>query len=142
MPTAFRNIERAREELAQLHGEFLQLEKRVNSVRESLGRAITDLFGTDRPAFPALQEAALAARIAEVVLSRLPVSSLAPTARKEYIREREAAQYMGVSVSALRSWRLFRSKNGPPFSRLGKMVLYPVKELEDHMRAGLVPRRS
>jgi uncharacterized coiled-coil DUF342 family protein len=35
MPTAFRNIERAREELAQLHGKLLQLGKRVNSVRES-----------------------------------------------------------------------------------------------------------
>jgi hypothetical protein len=31
MPTAFRNIERAREELGQLHRELLQLEKRVDS---------------------------------------------------------------------------------------------------------------
>jgi hypothetical protein len=53
MTTAFRNIERARGELTQLHGELLQLEKRVNSVRESLGRAITELFGTDRQAFTA-----------------------------------------------------------------------------------------
>jgi hypothetical protein len=59
MPTTFRNIERAKQELAQLHGELLQLEKRVNSVRESLGKAIRELFGTDRQAFPALQEAVL-----------------------------------------------------------------------------------
>jgi hypothetical protein len=32
MTTTFRNIERARGELTQLHGELLQLEKRVNSV--------------------------------------------------------------------------------------------------------------
>jgi len=51
------------------------LEKRVNSVRESLRKAITDLFGTDRQAFPALQEAGLVARIAEVVVSRLPAPS-------------------------------------------------------------------
>ena len=75
MTTEFRNMERAREELALLHGELLQLEKRVNSVRESLGKAITELFGTDRQAFPALQEAALAARIAEAVVSRLPIPS-------------------------------------------------------------------
>ena len=31
----FRNIERASEGLAQLHGDLLQLERRVNSVRES-----------------------------------------------------------------------------------------------------------
>ena len=70
MATLFRNIERAREELAQLHGELLQLEKRVDSLRESLGKAITELFGTDRQAFPALQEAELVARVAEAVVLR------------------------------------------------------------------------
>lgn len=80
MPTAFRNIEQAREELTELDRELLQLEKRVDSLRESLGKAITELFGTDRQASPALQEAALAARIAEVVVSRLPVSSQVPAA--------------------------------------------------------------
>lgn len=142
MPTPCRNIERAREELAQLHGELLQLEKRVNSVRESLGKAMTELFGTDRPAFPALQEAALAARIAEAVVSRLAVPAQSATARKQYVREREAAEYMGVKVSTLRAWRLLRSKHGPPFTRVGRMVLYPMAELENHMREGMVPRRS
>jgi len=142
MDIAFRNIERTKEDLAKLHVELLQLEKRVNSVRESLERAITDLFGSDLPAFPALQEAALATRIAEVVLSRLSVPSQAPAIRKQYVREREAAEYMGVSVSALRSWRMSRSKSGPPFTRVGKMVMYPMSNLEEHMRAGLVPRRG
>ncbi len=142
MPATFRNIERATKELAQLHGELLQLEMRVNSVCESLQKAITDLFGTDRQAFPALQEAALAARVAEVVVARLSVLAQVPTARKQYVREREAAEYIGVSVSALRSWRLRRSKAGPPFTRVGRMVMYSMTELEDHMRAGLVPRRG
>jgi hypothetical protein len=92
MTITFRNLERAKEELAKLHGELLQLEKRVNSVRDSLGKAITELFGTDRQAFPALEEAALAARIAEAVVSRLPSSSQVQTDRKQYVREREAAE--------------------------------------------------
>jgi len=142
MPTPCRNIERAREELTQLHGELLQLEKRVNLVQESLGKGITEMFGTDRQPFPALQEAALAARIAEWVVSRLPIPSQIPTARKQYVREQEAAEYMGVKVSTLRAWRLVRSKNGPPFTRVGRMVMYSVTELEGHMRAGLVLRRG
>jgi len=142
MPTTFRNIERAREELAQLHTELLRLEQRVNSVRESLGKAITELFGTDRQAFPALQEAALAARVAEAVVSRLPAPSQVPAARKQFVREREAADYMGVKVATLRAWRLRRSETGPPFARLGKMVLYPVAELEKHMTDRLVPCRD
>ncbi len=142
MSAAFRNIERAKDELAQLHGELLQLENRVNSVRESLGKTITELFGTDRQAFPALQEAALAARVAEAVVSRLPIQTPTPRVRKQYIREREAAEYMGVKVATLRAWRLLRSKNGPPFTRVGRMVMYPMAELEDHMRSGLVPRRG
>ena len=142
MPTAFRNIEQAKEEVAQLHGEIRQLEKRVDTLRESLGKTITELFGSDRPAFPALQDAALAAKIAELVVSRLPTPSQSATARKQYVREREAAEYMGVKVSTLRAWRLLRSKNGPPFTRVGRMVMYSMTELEDHMRAGLVPRRG
>jgi len=141
MPTAFRNIERAREEVAQLHRDLQQLENRMHSVRESLRSAITELFGTDHESFPALNEAVVAGRIAELVVSRLPISSPAPTARRQYIREREAAEYMGVKVSTLRSWRLLRSKHGPPFTRVGRMVMYPVAGLEEHMRAGMVPRR-
>jgi len=99
MATAFRNIERAREDLAQLHAELLQLERRVNSVRESLGKAITELFRTDRHGFPVLQEAALAARVAEAVVSRLPVPSTTPGDRKEYVTDHEAAAYMGMSVA-------------------------------------------
>jgi hypothetical protein len=142
MSTAIRNIERAKDELTQLHGELLQLEKRFNSVRDSLGKAITELFGTDRQAFPALQEATLAARVAEAVVSRLPVSSQGVPARKQFVREREAAENMGVSVATLRRWRTLRSKSGPAFTRLGRMVMYSMTELEDHMRAGLVPRRG
>ncbi len=83
------------------------------------------------------QEASLASRIAEVVLSGLSVQSQVSTARN--IREREAAKYLGVSVSAMRAWRM-RSQ-GPQFIRLGKMVLYPIKELEAYVKAAVVPQR-
>jgi hypothetical protein len=142
MGAAFRNIERAREEVTQLHAVLLQLESRVDSVRESLGNAMTELFGPNREAFPALQEGALVARIVEAVAARLPLPPQAPSDRRQYVREREAAAYMGVSVAALRRWRLLRSKNGPPFTRVGRMVLYPMAELESHLKAGLVPPRD
>jgi predicted DNA-binding transcriptional regulator AlpA len=142
MTMVFRNIERARKEVAQLHGELLRLENGVNLVRESLGKAITELFGTDRQAFPALRESALAARVAEAVLSRLPDHAQDATARKRFVREREAASYMGISVATLRRWRTLRSKTGPAFTRLGRMVMYSMTTLEDHMRAGVVPHRS
>jgi hypothetical protein len=142
MTMTLRNIERAKEELAELHRELLRLEKRVNSVRESVGKVITELFGTDRQAFPAFQEAALAARIAETVVSRLPGLSQVSTDRKQYVREREAADYMGVKVATLRAWRMLRSPSGPPFTRVGRMVMYQMAALEDHMKAGMVSRRG
>jgi len=142
MGTGFRNLERAKGELTEMHREILQLEKRVDTLRESLRKAIAELFGTDSQAFPALQEAALVARIAEAVVALLPVSPQSPSIRKQYVRERDAAEYMGVKVSTLRAWRLLRSKHGPPFTRVGRMVMYPVAELENLMRAGLVPRRG
>jgi len=43
--------------------------------------------------------------------------------------KREAADYMGVKVATLRAWRLLRSKNGPLFVRVGRMMMYPVTEL-------------
>jgi hypothetical protein len=114
----------------------------VNSLRESLGKAITELFGTDRQAFRALEEAALAARVAEAVVSRLSIPSRAPTVQKQYVREREAAAYMGISVATLRRWRTLGSNRGPAFARVGRMIMYSIPELENHMRAGLVPSRG
>jgi uncharacterized coiled-coil DUF342 family protein len=58
MATAFRSIERPKEELAQIHAEIVQWETRVDALHQSLSKAIAELFGTDCKAFPALQEAA------------------------------------------------------------------------------------
>src|SRR5208282_790121 len=63
--------------------------------------------------------------------------------RPEAVRQGAGSSRVhGVKVATLRAWRMRRSKIGPPFTRLGKMVLYPMTELENHMRAYLVPRRD
>jgi hypothetical protein len=142
MGTSFHKIERAKEELTQLHREFSQLEKRMSSLHESMGRAIKELFGPDRQAYPALEEEVFAARVAEAVVSRLPIPSQVSATRKQYVREKEAAAFMGTSVATLRRWRMLGSNHGPAFTRIGRMVMYPMAELEDHMKAGLVLRRG
>lgn len=107
-----------------------------------MGRAIKELFGPDRPAYPALEEEALAARVAEAVVSRLPIPSQISATRKQYVREKGAAAFMGISVATLRRWRILGSNRGPSFIRIGRMVMYPMAELEEHMKAGLVLRRG
>jgi hypothetical protein len=49
---------------------------------------------------------------------------------------------MGVKVATLRAWRLLRSKKGPPFTRVGRTVMYSMAALEEHVRAGLRPYRD
>ena len=50
-----------------------------------------------------------------------------------YIREKEAALMLGLSVFTLQSWRSKGSSCCPPFSKVGGMVMYSVKELEQYM---------
>jgi helix-turn-helix protein len=61
---------------------------------------------------------------------------------RQYVREPEAAAYMGVKVATWRARRLLRSKKGPPFTRVGRMVMYLMAALEEHIRAGLIPYRD
>jgi predicted DNA-binding transcriptional regulator AlpA len=60
---------------------------------------------------------------------------------KRYVREKEAAKYLGVSAATLRSWKSKRSPSGPPVTRMGKMVMYSVKELERYMEERTVEGR-
>jgi hypothetical protein len=135
------NVGKARDQLACLHAELLQLESNIRRVRELVQNDITQSSESSQHALLTSDEDALVARIAENVVARQAARPEAQRLRKRYVREREAAEYLGVSVAALRSWRLFRSQNGPPFTRLGKMVLYPVTELEKHMADRIVPPR-
>jgi predicted site-specific integrase-resolvase len=45
----------------------------------------------------------------------------------------EAAAFLGVSVKTLRSWRSTGSASGLPVTRMGRLVMYPLKELERYM---------
>jgi predicted DNA-binding transcriptional regulator AlpA len=142
MSTAFREIEQAKGELAQVRAELIQLEKHLDRLHESVRKASVNLFGPDQQAFSRLDEVALASKISQILLSRISVITPNPSSRKQYIREREAAEYMGVKVSTLRAWRIRRSSSGPPFLHIGRMVLYPIKALEEHMQQRILPRRS
>lgn len=52
------------------------------------------------------------------------------------IDERQAAQYLGLSVSTLQQWR-FRCK-GPDYLKFGKAVRYRVADLEAFAEAHVV----
>jgi predicted DNA-binding transcriptional regulator AlpA len=137
MTTRLPDIRRATEELDELRRELRGLEKRIDALTAWLQKAKAELPEVENRSFSVVQEAAIASRIADAVLSSLQTAPQISTPRN--IREREAAKYLGVSVSALRAWRM-RSK-GPRFIHLGRMVLYPVKELDAYVKAAWVPRR-
>jgi predicted DNA-binding transcriptional regulator AlpA len=50
-----------------------------------------------------------------------------------YVREKEAATFLGVSVSTLQDWRSRMTGGGPPVTKVGGMVMYSMKGLEEYM---------
>jgi hypothetical protein len=124
----------AREELIQIQEEFTRLQKRIEVVRDCVTDSLVRFFGEQRPAFTGLNEEELIERIAGSVVARIDSTPKPPAqAEKRYVREKEAAAFLGVSASTLRSWRGKRRTLGLPVTRVGKMVLYSVKELERYM---------
>ena len=124
----------AREELMQIQEEFTRLQKRIETVRDSVADSLVRLFGEERPAFAGLQEEAFIEKIAARVVARLGTTPKSQAqGDKRYVRDIEAAKYLGVSAVTLRSWRSKRSPSGPPVTRMGKMVMYSVKGLEQFM---------
>lgn len=53
------------------------------------------------------------------------------------LNEVEAAQFLGVTVHALRAWR-WRKKDGPTYLKLGSCVRYRLRDLEAHLESHLV----
>lgn len=49
------------------------------------------------------------------------------------LREREAADAIGVAVKTLRNWRYMTPIKGPRPSRIGRTVVYPVAEIERYL---------
>jgi predicted DNA-binding transcriptional regulator AlpA len=55
---------------------------------------------------------------------------------KSVLREREAAEMLGVSTAALRRWR--RERRGPAYIRMERCVGYRVSDLEAFLDSGTV----
>lgn len=53
------------------------------------------------------------------------------------LNEQEAAEFLRVTVHALRAWR-WRKKGGPPYAKLGSCVRYRLRDLEAHMESHIV----
>ncbi len=130
-----RSLTDAREELVQIQEEFTQLQKSIEAVRDCVTDSLVRFFGEQRPAFTGLQEEELIEKIVGGVVARIGTSPPKPKAEAEpqYLREHAAAKLLGVSASALRSWRGKGRTLGPPVTRVGRMVLYSVAELQRFM---------
>lgn len=141
MRRAPRSLSDAREELVQIEQEFTRLQKRIEAVRDCVTDSLARFFGEQRPAFIGLREEELIERIAGGVVTRL---SNAPksqsSAENKYVSDKKAAHFLGVSAHTLRAWRSRKPTSGPPVTRIGKMVLYSVKELERYMEQRTVGR--
>src|ERR1017187_5236973 len=142
MRTTPRRLADARKELLEIQQEFVRLQKRIDAVRGCVTDSLTRIFGEERPAIAALAEEELIERIAGRVAARL---GALPAAKKQidnrYVREKEAAAFLGVSVFSLRSWRSRGEPCSPPVTRMGKMVMYSMKGLEQFMEQRTVEGR-
>jgi predicted DNA-binding transcriptional regulator AlpA len=121
-------------ECARLRIELVEFEKRVKELQVSLHNIEWEVHSNNCQS-PLHREDRLVTRIEEVLARIAGAGSDSWRDRMRYAREGEVAKYIGVSVSTLRSWRTKRSKNGPPYTRLGRLVMYPIAELDEHMKA-------
>lgn len=137
-----RSLKDVREELVQIQDAFTQLQKRIEAVQESVTGSIVLLFGERGPAFTGLREEELIEKIAARVVARLGAAPRPQTQGGErYVRDVEAAAFLGVSVFTLRSWRSRGEPCGPPVTRMGKMVMYSMKGLEQFMEQRTLEQR-
>ena len=121
---------------------FTRLQKRIEAVRDCVTDSLTHIFGEERPAIAALAEEELIERLAGRVAARLGTLPTAETQiDNRYIREKEAAAFLGVSVSTLQGWRSRGEPCSPPFSKVGGMVMYSMKALEEYMEMRTITRR-
>ena len=134
MRRASRSLTDVRGELVQIQEEFTRLQKRIEAARDSVADALTRIFGEQRPAMAALAEEGFIERIAGRVTARLDGACKASLSTANgYVNDVGAAKFLGVSAYTLRAWRSKKSPLCPPVTRLGKMVMYSIKELERFM---------
>jgi hypothetical protein len=141
MRRTLRDLADARRELLEMEQEFVRLQKRISAVRDCVADSLTRIFGEKRPALAALAEEELIEKLAGRVAARI---GSAPAAKRDignrYIREKEAAAFLGVSVFSLRSWRS-RGTVGPSWTKVGGMVMYSQEELEHFMDERTIGKR-
>jgi hypothetical protein len=106
MRRTLRDLADARKELLEIQQEFGRLQKRIDAVRDCVTDSLTRIFGEERPAIAALAEEEFIETLAGRVAARF---GTLPAAKKQidnrYVREKEAAAFLGISVFTLQSWR-------------------------------------
>ena len=142
MRRTLRDLADARKELLEIQQEFGRLQKRIDAVRDCVTDSLTRIFGEEHPAIAALAEEELIEKLAGRVAVRI---GSVPAAKKDignrYIREKEAAAFLGVSVFTLQGWRSRGTGGGPRVTKVGGMVMYSMKELEVYMEMRTIERR-
>jgi hypothetical protein len=134
MRTTLRSLADVRQELVQIEQEFTRIKKRIEAVRDCVTDSLVRFFGEQRPTLTGLKEEELIEKIAGSVVARLAnTPKPQPSAENKYVSDKRAAHFLGVSAHTLRAWRSRKPSSGPPVTRIGKMVLYSVKELEKYM---------
>ncbi len=142
MRRTLRDLADARKELLDIQQEFVRLQKRIDAVRDCVTDSLTRIFGDERPAITALAEEELIEKLAGRVAARLGTSTQSNAqGEKRYVRDIEAATFLGVRVGKLRSWRSKREPCGPSVTRISRMVMYSVKELQRYMEERTVQGR-
>lgn len=142
MRRTLHNLADARKELLEIQQEFGHLQRRIDGVRQCVTVSLTRIFGDERPAFAALAEEELIEKLAGRVAARLgSVPAVKRQMDNRYVREKEAAAFLGVSVFTLQSWRGRGESSSPPFTKVGGMVMYSMKELERFMEERTVERQ-
>jgi hypothetical protein len=142
MRRTLRDLSDARKELLEIEQDFVHIQKRIDALRDCVMDSLTRIFGQERPAFAALAEEELIEKLAGRVAARLGTAPRSQArGQQRYVRDVEAAAFLGVRVGTLRGWRSRGEPCGPPVTRMGRMVMYSMKGLEQYMEERTVERR-
>ena len=118
MRRTLRDLADARKELLEVQQEFVRLQKRIDAVRDCVTDSLTRIFGEERPAMAALAEEEIIEKLAGRVAARLGTSTQSKAqGDKRYVRDVEAASFLGVRVGTLRSWRSRGEHCGHPLPK-------------------------
>lgn len=130
-------FESLRHQLFELQEDLATVGRRLEAVRYAAAELSGELERFPVPGVahtPSLPEDV----VERVVHTILAQSSRTQGPRKAYLNTREVAEMMGISAGMVIAWRRKKSPEGPPFVKVGKLVLYPIAELEKHFGGKVV----